>query len=95
MRKGIILAEEVLTNIVLDVDGWLDAPHPVIDAFKAGVAGKIVVDASSAGVIPAQVAQLLLSAAKSTAEHSGSFEIVHPSDAVKDSLGSLGLAELL
>ena len=82
-------------SIVLDVDGWLDSPQPVLEELKAGLPGKIVIDASQAGDVSAQVAQLLLSARQSAMANDGSFEISNPSEAVQRSLGLLGLSDAL
>lgn len=89
------MADDTSKYIVLDVDDWMDAPQPVIDALQACRSGKTVIDASEANSVCAQVAQLLVVARQSAIANSGSFEIDRPSDAVKRSLGLLGLSALL
>ncbi|MEL6840139.1 MAG: STAS domain-containing protein [Pseudomonadota bacterium] len=89
------MAEDISKNIVLDVEGWLDSPQAVIDELRASASGQIVIDASAAGPVSAQVAQLLLAARQSVLAHSGSFEVHQPSEAVQRSVEMLGLSDVL
>ncbi len=94
-NEGITLTDNILKNITLDVEGWLDSPQPVIAEIMAGQSENIVIDASTASSVPAQIAQLLIAARRSALANGGSLEIHQPSEAVKRSLSLLGLADHL
>lgn len=94
-KKGFILTEDISKNVVLDVEGWLDSPQPIIDDLRARASGSIMIDASASQPVSAQVAQLLLAARQTAVANNGTFEIVQPSEAVQSSLELLGLSELL
>lgn len=89
------MSEHISESIVLDVEGWLDAPQPIIEVLQARKADKVIIDAADAPAIPAQVAQLLIAAQQTALMHDGAFEIRNPSEAAKRSLATLGLSDLL
>lgn len=82
-------------RLYLDPDAWTDTPQVAIDTLLARVGGGLVIDASGAGPIPAQVAQLLLAARHSARLQGQAFRLDTPSEAVRRSLTALGLADLL
>lgn len=81
----------------LDPDGWNDAPQGIIDLIRTRLAAPdgLVIDASVEATIPAQVAQLLVSARASAAAAGVPFRLARPSDAARESLQMLGLGDLL
>jgi len=89
------VAEPEPDRMYLDPDAWTDAPQVAIDNLLARVGGGIVLDASAAGPIPAQVAQLLVAARASARIQGQIFRLEAPSDAVRQSLTAIGLADLL
>lgn len=89
------MAEQISESIVLDVEGWLDTPQPIVEALQTRKADKIIIDASQAPAVSAQVAQLLIAAQQTALMHDGAFEIHNPSDAARRSLTTLGLSDLL
>lgn len=89
------MADPDSDRLYLDPDAWIDAPQVAVETLLSRVAGGLVIDASGAGPVPAQVAQLLV-AARATARMQGrSFRLDSPSDAVRQSLAAIGLADLL
>ncbi len=89
------MAETVSEPLDLDPVDWLDAPQAAVAALLARADGGPVIDAASAGPIPAQIAQLLLAARASAAESGQRLRIERPSLAVVQSLAALGLTDLL
>ncbi|MFN4098855.1 MAG: hypothetical protein ACK4GT_03670 [Pararhodobacter sp.] len=89
------MAEPESDRLYLDPDAWTDAPQVAIDSLLARVGGGLVIDASGAGVIPAQLAQLLVAARRSARAQGQGFRLDSPSDAARQSLTAIGLADLL
>ncbi|WP_370205578.1 hypothetical protein [Pararhodobacter marinus] len=89
------MADTAPDHLVLDPDAWTDAPLGVIEALRTSAARGVVIDAASAGPIPAQVAQLLLAARRAARAAGADLHLGAASDAARDSLIALGLATLL
>lgn len=73
---------------------WIDSPGGVIETLLEQAKQGIVIDASRAGPVPAQVAQLLLSARLQATAAGAEFRLENPTQAVRDSLSTLGLSAL-
>lgn len=82
-------------RLFLDPDAWADHPQRVIETLQARVARGLVIDASGAGPIPTQVAQLLLSARRTARSLGQDFRLEAASEAARRSLAVIGLSELL
>ena len=81
--------------LALRPDEWMDSPLAIIEQLVAQEEGDIVFDGSTAGTLPAQVAQLLVSCHNTAAERGAKLQILNPSEAVQQSLAGLGLGEIL
>lgn len=82
-------------KINLDADAWHDAPDEVIDKLRSSQWELLTIDATDAKPPGAQVAQLLLSAQKTSVEANRELRILHASDTFKSGLQALGLFEAL
>jgi len=82
-------------TISLDVDWWLENPGDVISTLKKHIGSGVAIDASESTAVPAQVAQLLLSAKASAMASDVPFTLVSPSEAAARSLASLGVFDHL
>lgn len=77
--------------IVLPANATLAVAEELLPAFRAAAAaGPISVDASQTSALGQAMLQLLLAAAR----HPAGFELLAPSEAVRDRLAQLGLTEL-
>ncbi|MBN8294935.1 STAS domain-containing protein [Rhodobacter sp. NTK016B] len=89
------MADSAPDHLVLDPDAWTDAPLGVIEGLRTSAAKGVVIDASAAGPIPAQVAQLLLAARRAARAAGAELRLAEVSQAARDSLILLGLDTLL
>lgn len=89
------MSDSIPGPIALVPSQWADKPQAVIDAMLEQTDRGIIIDASKAGRISAQVAQLLLAGQAHAAARSTDFRIDSISDEARASLETLGVANLL
>lgn len=88
-------AAPTMPVLPLEVGAWLDHPQDAIAALGAAARGHLRIDAGEATGLPAQIAQLLLSA-RLTARQAGFDLWIEPaSPRARDDLTTLGLSDLL
>jgi len=79
----------------MDPDSWSDMPQQVIDEIAAINEGDLLIDASSANEVSAQIAQLLVSIQTTLAQRSSKLSIINPTQGVCEAMNLLGFSHLL
>lgn len=82
-------------KINLDADAWHDAPDEILDKLRSSQWDLLTFDATDAKPAGAQIAQLLLSAQKTSVETNRELRIENTSDTFKSGLRTLGLFDAL
>lgn len=95
LLKGDPVPDPASDRLLLDADGWSDAPQVILDRLRTRGGTDLVIDAAGAGPIPAQVVQILLAARATALSRGYAFRIEDPSDAARQSLEAIGLGQLL